>query len=269
MAFAYRDGFLTDANAQSRLSDENLLTVLDTPGRLTEPTRTVIGYVCDVSALLKGCNLEQRYGIFGGYGALAQLVGRFGDQVIQLWRGSEDIDMFGCMDVLNTLRDSYDVFNDRPSPNIADKVTLKLRTRDGTEDGCKTDFVLYQPGEKPPYDTEAITVLGVPVMAATPLHLIKSKLEPALSEEKQFEDVESMLGVLEYRGLPPRELAGYLGVHDASKLYGLLSQRQYDWGGRMNTGPSDRYTGELLKELRGKRKAVTLISKVQPKKPTS
>jgi len=105
----------------------------------------------------------------------------------------------------------------------------------------------------------------VPIRAVTPINLIISKIEPALTAERHLEDIESMLGVLEYRDTSPSHIADALERPQVRKLYGLLSAAELDWQGRLNTGASETYLSELKRELNSRNKASVIVSDFKEK----
>lgn len=253
MTFPNRDSFLEDAWKAGQLTEKQLDAILEVPTKVSEPTRTVIGYLTDISALFAKLGYSTDHGIYGGYGVLAQLVSKYGDPIIPVWRGSDDIDMFGTIDVLNMLRSVYDVQNDRPSPNIDAKFTLKIKTKDDLRNEknalCKIDYSIMSKGV-PRYATETIHVLGVPIVAATPLALVRSKLEVASKEAEHLEDIYSMLGVLEYRNERPENVTAILDDNEARRLQDLfLLNPHYVRRSRLDTAASPSYVDTLKQKL--------------------
>ncbi len=249
MVFKNRDDLLQARMENLELTDADIGDIIREQNKVQEPTKTIIGYVTDIAALLKGYRLDQQYGIFGGYAVLAQLVSRFGDSVISAWRGSDDIDMFGTMDVLNAIRSSYTVTNDRPSPNVSDKVTLKVFAPDEAE--CKIDYVFAKKSGQA-YQTEVIPVLGVPIVVSKPLDLVKAKIELAQGERKQLADVESLLGVLEYRRTSVDNVSAALSTPLARQLYQHVVKLTDFEPVRLTTGPSLKYLRDLKQELKSR-----------------
>lgn len=250
MVFKNRDDALQADMESGQLTIEDATRILLEQNKISEPTRTVVGYVTDIAAVLRKYQLDGQYGVFGGYAVLAHLVSRFGDSVIPAWRGSNDIDMFGTIEVLNALRATYIVTNDRPSPNLDDKVTLKIVVKSSDEIECKIDYLL--PKGSRPYQIEEIPVLGVPIVVATPIDLIKAKMGAAATERKQMLDIESLLGVIEYRQLKPKQVAAEFSRPQAQELYNLIVRTNDFNAVRLTTGPSPGYLNNLKHCLKDK-----------------
>ncbi len=252
MTFKIRDDYLAN-RLQGDLTEADLEEIFRIVDRTPEPTKTVLGYIGDISALTILYDLDKQQHLFGGYGVLSQLVSRFGDRIIPVWRGSDDIDMQGSRGVLNALRSTYDVTNDRESPNLENKITLKLGPKGNVDTAeCKIDYTLMKDGDTfSEADVETIYVLGIPVRVATPSRLIKGKLEPAEHEESHFLDVLHMVGVLEHRKIGPGVLAYELDREQKAKLYELAKRYVLSENGkRIDLGPSGRYLRELKDTLK-------------------
>lgn len=251
MVFRNRDDLLEKLWEEGILSESCIDDFAKIREKLNEPTKTVMSYLGDIAALLIEKGLDTNYGVFGGYGVLTQLAGAHGDSIIPLWRGSEDIDMFGTAEILKSIRGGYRISNDRPSPNIPNKHTVKINTADGAEPETRIDFILTPQNSKR-YETEEIVLMGIHVQTSTPLELVRSKIDFATKESKQLQDVYAMLSVLEKRSVEPKEIASELQRHKAITLYNILvaeNGRKYA-GVRLGITASDAYIKDLKSALK-------------------
>lgn len=182
--------------------------------KLHEPTKTVLAYTLDLAAHLNNSALNNEYTLFGGYAILSHLMREQGENVAALWRGSNDIDMGGTMKTLNAIRSGYTINSCLESPNIEDKVTIKLATN-GQEE-CRIDF--YRGDYRERFkNTETNVHFGIPVNVAEPLDLIRSKLRTPKEEYQHAGDIIAMLYVLERRGHTPKAIAEYFTGGGISK----------------------------------------------------
>ncbi len=250
MVFENRDNFLIRENEEGRITDSELEDILNLNDRIPEPTKTVLGYLTDVAAMLREQKLADQYVVFGGYGVLCHLVSCFDDNIISVWRGSDDIDMVGSVHVLNSIRSGYNVFNDKPSPNIESKRTLKITPRRQNITSCKIDYV--EDDKIVQQDTETVKVMGIPIHVVSPLYIIKNKLGIYDQEAKHCQDIKTLLGVCEYRKIDLTELVKYFSRDERARLYSFLVTQNYFQpdGSRLEFGPTDRYVTALKTVLK-------------------
>lgn len=249
MSFKNRDDHLVSRVQNGELSEGKLEEILIIVDSTPEPTKTVLSYIGDITSLALLYELNEQQYVFGGYAVLSHLVSRFGDQIIPIWRGSDDIDMKGTIEVLNALRSAYAVKNDRESPNLENKITLKLGSKDDVS-VCKIDYVFMNNGDDSEDKVETIYVLGIPLRVATPLSLIQAKLELAEKEETHYLDVLHMVGVLEHRGTEPEAVAQGLNRKQREKLYEQVKRYSDRKAERIDLGPSGDYIKSLKDKLR-------------------
>ncbi len=251
MKFKNKDDLLTRKLDRGDISEKDLDEILAIEGKLAEPTKTVIEYLRDIAAMAELQHLDNNYAVFGGYAVLAHMIRQHGNAIAEFWRGSDDIDMVGDIILLNSIRSQYFVSNDRASPNLKGKRTLKIISRgevDETGKGeCKID---YFQREFDIEDTEKIDILGIQVRVLKPSMLIKSKLSVYKSENKQMIDIYNLLGVCEHRELGAERLVQKLSQTEAHELYGFIKNLENsEFVARLSTGPSDQYTADLRTRL--------------------
>ena len=90
------------------------------------PTKVVLGYTGEISALFENTLAWDQANFFGGYAVLAQLVRRFGNEIIPIWRGSHDIDMQGTYIGLKGLERHFDIPYRVANHNLSDKKRLAI-----------------------------------------------------------------------------------------------------------------------------------------------
>ncbi|MEK6861763.1 MAG: hypothetical protein AABY07_07370 [Nanoarchaeota archaeon] len=211
---------------------------------LKEPTRSTYSYLLDIASVLRQNSLQDQYQVFGGYAVLAHLIKQYGDRIVLAWRGSQDIDMIGNMQVLTALKGFYQVKSDLPSPNIPSKRTVKLST--DNEEECKIDYTTGQKRGR----TEVVPILGIEVPVLEPSELIKSKLY-AKDELVHKVDIVKMLGILEVRKYDPEEFAQSLTPEQRLDIYDVvLTGHDMTRNARMTMGPSKEYMSKLKDYLR-------------------
>lgn len=180
----------------------NIEQFLGVVGRLKDPTKQVLPFALDIGAYLSGQGLGNEYAFFGGYAVLSHLMAARSKDIASFWRGSDDVDMAGSDAVLRSLKIEYLVSNDRVSPNLEDKRTLKVDLG-GYE--CKVDFYNgdYQTRFGP---IESNEHFGVKLNVINPISLIKSKLLTPVREIIHSGDIARLVGVIEHRGIDPKEV---------------------------------------------------------------
>jgi hypothetical protein len=233
---------------EDSLNDENALQYLKWFGELREPVKTVFGRTLDIASYLNLQGMSDQYGVFGGYAVLSNLMGAFGDDVAKVWRGSDDIDMAGTIQVLNSMRSAYDFTNDLPSPNIPSKRTLKIKEEDGEE--CKIDFYLGSIALK--YGSVRTNChFGIPVQVVKPEYIIKNKLYTPKGEIQHCADIVSMISVLESEGSSSKEIIGILVNQEFEELRRriITAERKYR-DTRFGFFPTKSYLNALKKELK-------------------
>ena len=237
-------------NLEGRLTEEHIETYVDIMEDIENPTKTTLGAALDIAVVLKNTGLEHQYALFGGYAVLAHLVDKYGDGIILSWRGSEDIDMIGSVHVLNAIRSNYNVTNDRQSPNVSDKRTLKIQPEYAPE--VKIDYTQGSLDY-----TEEKEIFGIPITVLEPFTLVRGKLRPAIDEEVHRSDIIGLLGVMDHRAkrdnkYDPEEIAKQLNPEEVNLLCDAI--RGYEpWNEeRITIGPSKEYTDMLKKALKSR-----------------
>lgn len=233
---------MTFANLEDRLDVTQYASYLDVMGDLREPFKTALGYALDMACVLSTNQLGGEYALFGGYGVLTHIVDRFGERIIPVWRGSNDVDMLGTMKALTALKSFYHFKSDLPSPNVEHKRTLIIQGETGD---YKLDFCVASP-EDLVAAREDKQIWGVPVSVVRPISLISNKIILAKDEAKQKEDVLQLLGILEYRGMKVPDFIRDLTPEKRISLYDLLVHTATEES-RVNIGASEDY----LKSLKG------------------
>ncbi len=251
MKFKNKDDLLTKRLDSGNISEKDLDEILTIEGKLAEPTKTVVNYLRDIASMAELQQIDDNYVIFGGYAVLAHMIRQHGNAIAEFWRGSDDIDMTGDITLLNSIRSQYFVSNDRASPNLKGKRTLKIISRgepDETGKGeCKIDYFQRDFDIE---DTEKIDILGIPIRVFKPSMLIKSKLSVYKSENKQMIDIYNLLGVCEHRELGAKRLVQKLSQTEAQELYGFIKNLENgEFVARLSTGPSEQYTADLRTRL--------------------
>ena len=228
--------------------EEDLEAYLKVFSNLRDPTKTVLGYTLDIGSYLKSLNLEDSYLVFGGYAVLSHMMNTFGESIAPMWRGSVDIDMAGTPRVLTALKSGYDMKSDLLSPNISEKRTLKLV--EDHEPECKIDFYVGDYSKK--YSIpETNFHFGIPLRVASPLALIKSKLNTPKNEMIHSYDILTLLTVLERLGKTPEEVLHFFSINDQ---IGDLNERVKDGlteyaDDRLGVFPSDQFIKQLKNGL--------------------
>lgn len=240
---------------EDTLSDENVLPYLGFHEEIQEPTRTVFGYALDIGSHLDSQNLSDRYVIVGGYAVLSNLMDAFGDDVAKIWRGSTDVDMAGDKQVLNSIRNGYSISNDRKSPNIENKRTIKLDT--GGEKECKIDFYLGDSESK--YGLSRMNEhFGVPLNVLRPEYIIGGKLKTPEEEIKHYGDILAMISVLEKKGENIQDYLSIFSHEDIDEFRKRICVAQKEFSkGRFGFFPSLNYMKALKKELHHRRSVKT------------
>ena len=235
---------MTFENLEERLPEDKVELYFELSDKLKEPTKTTFCYLLDIASVAEKTNLTEEYMVFGGYAVLAHLSSQYGEKVTPTWRGSNDIDVTGSVDVLNTLRSFYNITDDNPSPNIKNKRTLKLYTNNENE--CKIDFTLDDKG----FDKEVIYILGIPVNIATPISLIKHKSILSQDEEIHKIDIKRLLGVLEYRDEKIDNISSALNRDEMKALYDITRNYKPSENKRVGLLPSKKYISSLNNYLK-------------------
>ncbi len=237
--------------------------------RLAEPTRTTLGYALDIAQLLKENGLQDQYMITGGYGALMHLLGVLGERSAVTWRGSEDIDMFGSIDVLRALQANYRIKENRESPNLPEKGTLILATKEllAPEKDVRVDFSMknnlytddgrgrFKPTIKGLYQPAKKVIFGVEVSVADVPSLIRSKAPLAAKEGDEFLkqkiDVMNLLWVAEQERISHKDIYG--PMTERNERANLRQAIKDSWtlvtNERTKLGPSKEFTDQLVHEL--------------------
>lgn len=228
-------------NLEDRLDIAQYESYLSVMNDLKDPFKTAFGYALDMACVLDTNQLRREYALFGGYGVLTHIVDRFGEKIIPIWRGSNDVDMLGTMKTLSALKSFYLFKSDLPSPNLENKRTLIIQGETGD---YKLDFCVTSPEDMAACEDKLIW--GVPVSVIRPINLIGNKILLAKDEAKQKEDVLQLLGILEYGGMGIPEFVKDLTREKRTSLYDLLMNAVPE-GSRVNIGASEDY----LKSLRG------------------
>ena len=222
---------------------------------LHDPTKTVLGYTLDLGAYLKSVDLDDSYALFGGYAVLSHLMKEQGENFAAVWRGSNDIDMAGSFEVIRAIKAGYKVHSCFESPNLKDKITIKL-TNNGDQE-CRIDF--YTGDFKTRFrDIEFNEHFGISLAVIDPISIIQGKLETPTEELQHAGDVMGMLYTLERRGYDPKYVSDYFSK---LKKVRLLRERikigkNRFMRDRLGLFPSDPYFDELESRLHKVRPAI-------------
>jgi hypothetical protein len=241
MVFRNRDRFLVERYDDGRVSESRLEDILETADSLREPARTPLGYMGDIVGMAHLEGLDDDYTMFGGYAVLSHLVDEYGEGIVKMWRGSEDLDMVGTTQLADAINSWYDVREDNWSENVANKRTIKMLVPDGSEPLVKIDYVV---GTANAEKTESIDVLGIPTNVFTPQSLLSSKLHMYDKEAKHKDDLYSLIGICERRGLAPDEVTEDFGSPQYSMLNRFLAGYKNETG-RLSKDPSPGYVADL------------------------
>lgn len=236
------------SNLEDALPDNKIERYLTLFGNLHEPTKTVLGYALDIASYLKQAGLDEEYALFGGYAVLSHLMSVQGEDFATIWRGSTDIDMAGDKKVIQAIRSAYKVNSCNESPNLDNKLTIKL-TKEGNPE-CKIDF--YNGDFRQKFrEIETNTHLGIPLKVVNPVNLIDGKLNTPESELQHAGDILGMLYVLEKRGYDNKQIANYF--HQVGKVRKLQDRlkigKQAFSTHRMGLFPSVEYMAGLERRL--------------------
>ncbi len=196
-------------------NERDIEQYLEVQNNLQEPTRTILPYMLDVSALLSKSGLKEQYALFGGYAVLSHLMATYGPYAAISWRGSNDIDMAGTQKVLSVLVSGFSIDSNRKSPNVTDKRTIKLH--DENEQECRIDFFVGD-FEKRFGKPVTNTHFGVDVSVVEPLALIRSKLQTPVREVQHAEDILGLISVLEKKGYTEDKVASFYRSNEVSSL---------------------------------------------------
>ncbi len=232
------------SNLEDRLDVARYESYLSVMDDLKDPFKTAFSYALDMACVLDTNQLREEYALFGGYGVLTHIVDRFGEKIIPIWRGSNDVDMLGTIKALTALKSFYLFKSDLPSPNLENKRTLIIQGETGD---YKLDFCVTSSEDLSAKEERSIW--GVPVSVISPVCLIGNKILLAKDESKQKEDVLQLLGILEYRGMRIPEFVKDLNAEKRTSLYDLLMNVS-PAGNRVNIGASEDYTKSLKVYLR-------------------
>src|SRR3989344_4475715 len=232
------------SNLEDRLDVAQYESYLSVMCDLKDPFKTAFSYALDMACVLDTNQLRGEYALFGGYGVLTHIVDRFGEKIIPIWRGSNDVDMLGTMKALTALKSFYPFKSDLPSPNLENKRTLIIAGETGD---YKLDFCVTSSEDLAARENKSIW--GVPVSVISPIRLIGNKILLAKDESKQKEDVLQLLGILEYHGMEVPDFVKDLSSDKRISLYDLLMGVSPE-GNRVNIGASEDYFKSLKVYLR-------------------
>lgn len=246
MTFKNTDSLLEKRVENGEISEEKVDNIFELERTLKEPLKTTLSYTRDLAAALDIYGLKEKYALFGGYAVLAHLVDEYGDNFTKAWRGSEDIDIIGGVDILNSIRSNYLIHDDNPSQNIKDKRTLKISNEYGPEKSCKVDYVDREFDGK---SVEEVDVLGVPLRVLPPVELLKSKIGFYESDRKQIEDIVSLLDICERRNIGVGEISKPMSSTEKSLLDKFLKELRSQKDRRIAIYPSDDYLKQLKKRV--------------------
>jgi len=240
---------------EDSLEGENMPSYLEVFGELQEPTKTVLGYTLDIASFLNRVGLQKEYGLFGGYAVLSNLMSTFGEGVAKTWRGSDDIDLAGTLEVLNSIRSGYNLTNDRLSPNLPSKRTLKLEKCEGEEE-CKIDF--YEGDVALKYGSVGTnTHFGIPVSVVRPEFIIRNKTYTPEGETQHNEDIMSMLSVLQKQEIDPKKVVELLNREESESLQRrIVKSESLSVKDRFGVFPDKEYLVVLKKGLKKKRAVI-------------
>ncbi len=210
--------------------------------------RNTLLYLLDSAQNFSNIGLNDQYALFGGYGVLAHILDYSGESLISQWRGSSDIDLAGTERIINAFYQFYNVTNNRPSPNLSDKNTIKIIKGDNPE--CKIDFVYL----KNDFRTEQKKIYGIPITVADITYLIKSKLKIDGNEKdkwKHEQDVMNLIGVLYHSDKSVKSFVEEFGLDQRTRLHRIMINPN---GWKSKEGvialPSDGYVKDLKKALK-------------------
>ncbi len=242
---------MTFGHLEDSLTDENVFSYLELFKDLQEPTKTFLGYSLDIASRLNSQGLSGEYALFGGYAVLSNLMDSFGESIARVWRGSKDIDIVGNYRVLNSIRAGYNVSNDLKSSNVPDKRTLKLNTF-GEED-CKIDFSLGDCNKR--YgESKVNNHFGIPLGIIKPEFIIRNKLYTPKEEFQHYEDILSMISVLERQGYEPKDITNLLDHEQSKELKKRIIVGENEFSkDRFGFFPGNKFLTDLKKKLHNQR----------------
>ena len=217
---------------EDMLTEQGIDLYSEIISNMKEPFVSIFNYLLDITSFLDSEKLKSEYKIIGGYAVLTHIVDQYGEKVIPKWRGSKDIDIIGSDRVHRALKREYNILSidDRPSPNLLNKRTIKIKNDENTEfEGCKIDFVSGDQNLISEYQEEK-KILEIPIMVTNSLGLIKYKLAVTKEELEHKEDILKLIGIMEQKGQSVSHLVDNIDHTQRESLYNLLKEE---------TGPSE------------------------------
>ena len=93
--------------------------------------------------------------------------------------------------------------------------------------------------------------LGIPLIVASPLRLIKGKLATPRVQPEHNLDIFSMIGVLESKGYSPESIVTHFDYEEKKELFERLKLgKSLTSMNRFSFGPEERFEKSLERELK-------------------